>query len=67
MFFDSLLTQGGNRLAPPYQENFQYFLDTAQQHKSTEYGVGFDYGNNPTKVMCETSFPGSGASIAPLK
>ncbi|KAL1437443.1 hypothetical protein MTO96_048931 [Rhipicephalus appendiculatus] len=45
MFFDSLLTQGGNRLAPPYQENFQYFLDTAQQHNSTEYGVGFDYGS----------------------
>ncbi|KAL3179588.1 hypothetical protein MRX96_037971 [Rhipicephalus microplus] len=45
MFFDSLLTKGGNRLAPPYQENFQYFLDTAQQHSSTEYGVGFDYSS----------------------
>ncbi|KAH6924917.1 hypothetical protein HPB50_026422 [Hyalomma asiaticum] len=43
-FFDSLLTQGGNTLAPPYQENFQFFLDTARQHGSTEYGVGFDYG-----------------------
>ncbi|KAH7934046.1 hypothetical protein HPB49_020842 [Dermacentor silvarum] len=41
VFFNSLLTR--NQLAPPYQNDFIYFLETARGHSRTEYGVGFDH------------------------
>ncbi|KAL1446788.1 hypothetical protein MTO96_028734 [Rhipicephalus appendiculatus] len=43
IFFDSLYTAGGVTLAPPYPDNFQYFLEGSRQYTKTESGIGFDY------------------------
>ncbi|XP_070392257.1 uncharacterized protein [Dermacentor albipictus] len=41
--FDSLFTGSGNTLEPPYNPDLQYFLDTARQHRVTEYAIGLNY------------------------
>ncbi|KAL1482056.1 hypothetical protein MTO96_034047, partial [Rhipicephalus appendiculatus] len=43
IFFDSLYTAGGVTLAPPYPDNFQYFLEGSRKYTKTESGIGFDY------------------------
>ncbi|XP_070392188.1 uncharacterized protein [Dermacentor albipictus] len=32
--------KGDDTLAPPYKEDFQYFLDTSKQAKKSEFGIG---------------------------
>ncbi|XP_075543576.1 uncharacterized protein LOC142578042 [Dermacentor variabilis] len=39
--FDSVY-RGGYTLAPPYKEDFQYFLDTSMQAKYSEFGIGIE-------------------------
>ncbi|KAL1484113.1 hypothetical protein MTO96_032761, partial [Rhipicephalus appendiculatus] len=40
IIFDSLYRKGVS-LVPPYPEDFQYFLETAQQAQQSEFGIGF--------------------------
>ncbi|KAL3224101.1 hypothetical protein MRX96_026686 [Rhipicephalus microplus] len=40
--FDSLYTPDGSKLTPPYNEDFELFLDTARGSEITEYAIGFD-------------------------
>ncbi|KAL1443008.1 hypothetical protein MTO96_046140 [Rhipicephalus appendiculatus] len=40
--FDSLYTPDGSKLTPPYNEDFELFLDTARGSEKTEYALGFD-------------------------
>ncbi|KAH6936869.1 hypothetical protein HPB50_023811 [Hyalomma asiaticum] len=37
--FDSLYDTG-QTLAPPYKEDFQYFIETSKQYKVSEFGIG---------------------------
>ncbi|XP_075543908.1 uncharacterized protein LOC142578403 [Dermacentor variabilis] len=39
--FDSVY-RNGSTLAPPYREDFQYFLDTSMQAKHSEFGIGIE-------------------------
>nr|XP_054930570.1 mucin-7-like [Dermacentor andersoni] len=39
--FDSVY-KSGYTLAPPYKEDFQYFLDTSMQAKHSEFGIGIE-------------------------
>ncbi|KAH7954543.1 hypothetical protein HPB49_019687 [Dermacentor silvarum] len=41
--FNSFFTTGGHKLGPPYQPDLKYFLETAHQHRETEYGIGIDH------------------------
>lgn len=43
IIFDSLFVAGGNTLRPPYNADFQTFLDTANGHRITAYGIGIDH------------------------
>ncbi|KAL3251880.1 hypothetical protein MRX96_055014 [Rhipicephalus microplus] len=45
--FNSLLGSGGNRLTPPYKQDFITFLKTASGHSKTEYGIGIDHDRGP--------------------
>ncbi|KAH7964586.1 hypothetical protein HPB51_027176 [Rhipicephalus microplus] len=45
--FNSLLGSGGNRLTPPYKQDFITFLKTASGHSKTEYGIGIDHDAVP--------------------
>ncbi|XP_065307374.1 uncharacterized protein [Dermacentor albipictus] len=40
--FDSLYTPEGSMLIPPYNEDFEVFLETARESEKTEYAIGFD-------------------------
>ncbi|XP_049268941.1 uncharacterized protein LOC119382045 [Rhipicephalus sanguineus] len=40
--FDSLYTPDGSKLTPPYNEDFELFLDSARGSQKTEYAIGFD-------------------------
>ncbi|KAH6936864.1 hypothetical protein HPB50_023806 [Hyalomma asiaticum] len=46
--FDSLYTPEGSKLTPPYNEDFELFLDAARGSEKTEYAIGFD-ANSTTR------------------
>ncbi|KAH7953330.1 hypothetical protein HPB49_007195 [Dermacentor silvarum] len=41
--FNSLYVPGGSTLSPPYHVDLDYFLETANHHQETEYGIGIDH------------------------
>ncbi|XP_049522553.1 uncharacterized protein LOC125945041 [Dermacentor silvarum] len=41
--FDSVYS-GEYALAPPYEEDFQYFLETSMQAQNSEFGIGIHQG-----------------------
>ncbi|KAL3209157.1 hypothetical protein MRX96_009345 [Rhipicephalus microplus] len=41
--FNSLFIRGGSTLTPPYESDFQHFLETASHRSKTEYGIGVDH------------------------
>ncbi|KAH8026341.1 hypothetical protein HPB51_020047 [Rhipicephalus microplus] len=43
--FDSLFVTGGITLSPPYNDEFDTFLEMARRHRITQYAIGIDHKN----------------------
>ncbi|XP_075741116.1 uncharacterized protein LOC142789623 [Rhipicephalus microplus] len=41
--FDSLFVTGGITLSPPYNDEFDTFLEMARRHRITQYAIGIDH------------------------
>ncbi|XP_065307495.1 uncharacterized protein [Dermacentor albipictus] len=48
IMFDSLYDEG-HTLAPPYKEDFQYFIETSAQAQLSEFGIGIEQGTCSTE------------------
>ncbi|KAK8762511.1 hypothetical protein V5799_026220 [Amblyomma americanum] len=52
IFYDSLYKRGGSTLNAPFEHNFQRFLNATDAHNITQFGIGFDYGNEALLKAC---------------